>query len=73
MKVLRCRVCKRELAERDRDRAIKHNVRICGPCYREYKRNYEAKKKKEMPWYDDYIYKDNKPIGPRKMKEEDEY
>lgn len=73
MKVMRCRTCKKELAGRDRERALKHRVYICTACYREYKRNYNAKKQSEMPWYDDFIYKDNKPIGPRKMKEEDEY
>lgn len=44
---------------------------ICTACYREYKKNYEAKKKKEMPWYDDFIYKDSKPIVVRKEKGEE--
>ena len=69
--IYRCRTCKRELAGRDRERALKHRVYICTACYREYKRNYEAKKKKEMPWYDDFIYKDSKPIVVRKEKGEE--
>ena len=56
--VYRCRTCKKELAGRDKARAERHNIRLCAPCYREYYRQYNAKKRSEMPWYDDWILKD---------------
>lgn len=68
-RVYRCRTCKKELAGRDRERALKHRVYMCTACYREYMKNYEAEKKKEMPWYDDWILKEPLPIQEKGKKE----
>lgn len=72
MKVLRCRTCKKELTGKEKARAERHNIRFCAPCYREYYRQYNAKKKSEMPWYDDWIYEEPKPIQNKKKVEDED-
>lgn len=68
-RVYRCRACKKELAGRDKARAERHNIRLYTPCYREYYRQYNAKKRGEMPWYDDWILKEPLPIQEKGKKE----
>lgn len=71
MKVLKCRTCKKELTGKDKARAERHNIRLCAPCYREYYRQYNAKKRSGMPWYDDWILKEPLPIQEKGKKNDD--
>ena len=69
MKVLKCRTCKKELTGKELVRAERHNIRLCAPCYREYYRQYNAKKRSDMPWCDDWILKEPLPMQEKKERE----